>query len=259
VLSILVSNVARVAGDIYLWSTYEFGMVEIDDGLAGTSSIMPQKKNPHSVERVRGLAGLSVGWLASVLGAMRSASSSDLEFLFAGDPTRDNVRATLSVLEIMRATLDTLILHDDVMHERAGVYWSTASNLADEMVRHANISFRTAHHVVGRLVRNAVSAGLGPSEVTSDMVDQAARETIGEPLGLNENIVRESLDAEGFLRTRLTPGSPNPERVLETVDEGDRRQERHVAWVQEKRALTAKARQMLDAAVDKQISALGNK
>ena len=57
-------------------------------------------------------------------------------------------------------TLDTLILHEDVMHDRAGVYWSTASNLADEMVRHANISFRTAHHVVGH--RDAVAeAGAG--------------------------------------------------------------------------------------------------
>ena len=67
VLSILANDVGRLAGDLYVWSTWEFGMIEVEDGMANTSSIMPQKKNPEALERVRGLSGIAVGWLPAVL------------------------------------------------------------------------------------------------------------------------------------------------------------------------------------------------
>lgn len=253
ILSILVNNVGRLAGDFYLWSTYEFGMIEIDDGLAGTSSIMPQKKNPHALERIRGLAGLAIGWLPSYQGVLRNASSSDLTLAFAIDPLGEIAQATLSVLELMRVTLDNLTVKRDVMRERAGAFWSTASNLADELVRHTGISFRTAHHVVGRVVRNALAEGVRPTAVTAAMVDRAARETIGRELHVADEVIRRALDPEGFIYSRVTPGSVHPEAAKATIVDGQQRQASHRSWVVERRERLERARRQLDKAVDRVI------
>jgi argininosuccinate lyase len=248
-LSILINNIARLAGDIYVFSSWEFSMVEIADGLANSSSIMPQKKNPYSVERIRGLAGLSLGWLPAVMGTLRSSHSSDIDLLFGGDPTPEMAQATLDAIELMNVTLDTLIIHEDRMRERAAIFWSTTSDLADEIVRHSDMSFRTAHHVVGRLVRNAVDAGVDPARVTTEMVDQAAEEMIGRKVGLPAEIVRNAFDGESFINTRVTPGSPNPNLVRATVDEGEQRQAAHREWLQEKQAHIDSARAELDRRV----------
>ena len=85
VLSILMSNLGRLAGDLYVWHSWEFGYLEVADGLAGTSSIMPQKKNPHSLERVKALAGQAAGWFAGVMACQHGVVSTDLDFTFADD------------------------------------------------------------------------------------------------------------------------------------------------------------------------------
>lgn len=256
VLSILATNIGRLAGDLYLWSTWEFRMIEIADALAGTSSIMPQKKNPHALERIRGLAGLSIGWLPSLLGATRSASSSELSMAFATEQMPQMARATVSVIELMRVTLETMTVNKEIMRERSGIFWSTTSNLADELVRHTGMSFRTAHHVVGRVVRNAVMAGVGPTEVTAEMVDQAANETIGRPLDLADEIVQQALDPEAFLHSRTTIGSVNPMAVSASILEGRKRQAAHQQWQLEKQDALKSARSTLDRAVDDLISSV---
>jgi argininosuccinate lyase len=245
VLAILMSDLGRLATDLYVWSTWEFRMVEIADGLAGTSSIMPQKKNPHALERIRALSGLSVGWVPAHLGTLRSTSSSDLGMAFAGEQMPHMASSTASAIELLRVTLGSLTVNTDVMRQRAGVFWSTTSNLADELVRHAGISFRTAHHVVGRVVRNAIRDDVPPTGVTGEMVDRAATETIGRPLDLPADIIRRALDPEAFIRTRITEGSVNPDAVAATIEDGSERQAGHREWHERKRRLLDDARHRL--------------
>ena len=71
VLALLMANLGRFATELYVWHSWEFGFIEIEDGLAGTSSIMPQKKNPHALERVKAAAGQAIGWLPTVMGCQR--------------------------------------------------------------------------------------------------------------------------------------------------------------------------------------------
>jgi argininosuccinate lyase len=247
-LALAVTDISRFATDLYVWSTWEFQMIEIADGLAGTSSIMPQKKNPHALERIRSLGGLAIGWVPSILGTMRSASSSDLGLAFAGEQMPMMAKSTVSAVELLRVTLETMRVNESVMEERAGVFWSTTSNLADELVRQTGISFRTAHHVVGRVVRNAIRDGIEPTKVTGAMVDQAAEETIGRSVNLSDQSVNAALDPRAFLWTRATEGSVNPDAVRATVQDGRARQSEHRDWYDEKRALLTKARTTLDDA-----------
>jgi argininosuccinate lyase len=251
VLSILVSNCARLAGDLYLWSTWEFGMVEIDGSLAGTSSIMPQKKNPHALERVRGIGGLALGWLPSILGTLRTVSSSDLDLHFAPDPTFQMGRETIAAIELLRATLDTLTIKPDTMSSRAGVYWTTASNLADSLVRERDLPFRAAHGVVGRLVRNCVEAGIGPEGVTGAMVDRAARETLGRALGLSDETVQAALDYRSFIANLRSLGSAKPSEVRNDIAAETLRQQEHERWSNGKRERIAGADRELATAISR--------
>lgn len=249
VLSILVNNCARLAGDLYLWSTWEFGMVEIDDALAGTSSIMPQKKNPHSLERIRGLAGLSIGWLPSVLGTLRSSSSSDLDLHFSPDPIAGMGRDTLGAIELLRVSLETLTVSEEIMASRAGVYWTTASNLADTIVRECDLSFRMAHGVVGRLVRSCVHAGVGPEGVTAEMLDRAAEEALGRALGIADEVVRASMDPRAYIESLQSLGSARPAEVMRDIEVENGRQEEHGRWLAAKQEQRAGAERELAAAV----------
>ena len=247
-LSLLVANVARPAFDLYVWSTYEFGMVEVPDGLAGTSSIMPQKKNPHSLERIIGVGGVSIGWLPAILGATRGTSS-DLSLTFAAPDIGEMFEQANGSVRLLGATLEGLIIRADRMRARAAENWSTASNLADALVREAGISFRAAHQVVGRTVRQAIEAGHGPRDVRASDVDRAAAETIGTELHLPDESVRDALDADAFIASRVTLGGPQPAAVRSLIEAARESQAEHGRWCSEKRgAVEAAATRRLDAA-----------
>ncbi|HEX6207543.1 MAG TPA: argininosuccinate lyase [Actinomycetota bacterium] len=249
VLSILVNDVGRIAGDLYLWSTWEFAFVEIDDSLAGTSSIMPQKKNPHALERVRGLAGRSIGWLPATLGMLRSVSSSDLDLLFGEELTNEAARDTISVLALTHASLETIVFKTDVMRERAGVYWSTAANLADEVVRATGLPFRSVHGMVGRLVRLAIERSLAPEDVNAALLDEAAEQVLGRPLGVPDDLVRGALDPVGAVQGLVTTGSAHPDAALAQIATARGYEVEHQAW------LEAKDRQLSDAAAELALAA----
>ena len=250
VLSLMLSNIGRLAADLYVWSSWEFGMVEIDDALAGSSSIMPQKKNPNALERVRGLCGSSLAWFPAVVGTLRSASSSDLDLHFGGDRTNEMRETTVAVLELMRSVLTTLSVKTDIMHERAGASWSTATNLADEVVRRTGISFRSAHRVVGRMVRNALEEGIGYRDITAFHLDSAAEQTLGQSLGLSDEVVAHYLEPVGAVGALVTPGSAHPDAVRVTLEQARARQARHRRWWEDQTERVASARQALRAAVD---------
>jgi argininosuccinate lyase len=245
VLALLMSNLGRFATDLYVWSSWEFGFVEVADGLAGTSSIMPQKKNPHALERVKGLAGQAIGWLPTIMGAQRTVLCTDLDLAFADDLVSLYGDATVGALRLMGETLRTLIVHREVMAARAGAFWSTASHLADELVRRHDLPFRTAHHVVARFVRDAIARGQGPADAAPELLTEALRGLAGVDVAISATDLRQMLDARHFVESRVTDGSVNPHHVLAHVTEAEA-------------ALAAHARQHADrvARVERAVDAL---
>ena len=136
------------------------------------------------------------------------------------------------------------------MQSRAGIFWTTAANLADVIVRETDLSFRTAHRAVARLVRNAIQQGIGPDGATAAMLDEAAEETIGRALNLSDEIVLRALDPAGAVQGLVTPGSANPVWVQATIDTAQERQQAHRLWYQEKRDLVDQARATLTTEVN---------
>jgi argininosuccinate lyase len=230
VLALLMSNLGRFATDLYVWSSWEFSFVEVADGLAGTSSIMPQKKNPHALERVKALAGQAAGWLPSMMAAQRGVLSTDLDAMFGDDTVAEAVRATRAGLRLLAEAVRTLWVRADVMAERAGIFWSTASNLADELVRRFDLPFRTAHHVVGRFVKYATDVNQGPANASADLFRRAAREMAGREIELGTVDLRRILDPRAFVESRVTEGSASPRHTADHTGRLTEATDAHAAW-----------------------------
>lgn len=230
-LALAVTNLGRIAADLYIWSTTEFGLIEVADEFAGTSSIMPQKKNPEPFERVIALAGVAAGWPASALGVVRGVTSSDLGHGFVGSDLPDMAAPTASAARLLAATLETMQIRDDRGRQLVTDDWSTASALADLIVKATDLSFRQAHQIVGRTVRNALTEEIRPSDVDAAYVSRAAGEVLGIELELADADIRRALDPDEFIASRTTVGSPNSDQVTRALDNAVARQRKHRDWL----------------------------
>jgi argininosuccinate lyase len=165
-----------------------------------------------------------------MMSCQRSVLSTDLDATFGDDLITPAVEIAVGSLRLLAESLRTLTVDRAVMAERAGAFWSTTSHLADELVRRFDLSFRTAHHIVARFVRDSIGAGHRPAEAMAEVLDRAAHETIGRALGLSAADLRAVLDARRFLDTRLSEGGVAPVRVREHAEAMGRTLSAHERW-----------------------------
>ncbi|OGN92646.1 MAG: argininosuccinate lyase [Chloroflexi bacterium RBG_13_50_10] len=164
--AIMMMHLSRLAEEIVLWSSAEFGFVELDEACATSSSIMPQKKNPDVVELARGKTGRVYGNLLSLLTVMKGLPlaynrdmQEDKEGLF------DTVDTLLSTLEVLSSVIKTLKINTTRMQQVMSGSYILATDLADYLVK-KGLPFRQAHSIVGKLVQYAVSKNKGFQELS---------------------------------------------------------------------------------------------
>ena len=198
-------HLSRLAADLTLWGTAEFGFVEFSDAFATGSSIMPQKKNPDVAELVRGKSGRLYGNLVAVLTTMKGlplAYNSDMQE--DKEPFFDSVDTLDGVLGVLPPLLAALTFRVDRMRRAAGEDFSTATDLADYLVR-KGLPFRQAHEVVGRVVRHAIDRGRTLTDLRPD--ELAAFSPLVGP------DVIEALTVDASLRARAVTGGTAPAAV----------------------------------------------
>ena len=205
----------RIAQDFYVWATPEFGLIEFPDSVAGTSSIMPQKKNPVVVEYLKGKTSHLIGLLTAAMSAVKGT-----HFTHSGDGNRESMRSfwesadeCARCLALFKLVIDSARPIEPNMLRKAQSDFSTATDLADALVRESNLSFREAHHVVGAVVRQALNANLPADAITAEMVNAAATEQTGRPIQLSAESVRICLDPAASVASRSTLGGPAPTLV----------------------------------------------
>ncbi len=210
---------SRIAQDFYVMVSHEFQTIEFPDRVTGTSSIMPQKKNPVVLEHLKGKAGHLLGLYVNSAVALKGTN-----FTNTIDGNREGMRAVWEAgsemghcLPLFDLVVSTARPNAALMAMRVKQDFASATDLADLMVREASLSFREAHHVVGGVVRAAMDRKLDASEITTEMVDQAAVDVTGHPLGLPAERVRESLDPAASVAARTVPGGPAPKAAEASV------------------------------------------
>ena len=215
-LATLASNIARVADSLIVWSTSEFDMVDLPDGYAYTSSIMPQKRNPgYFLESVRARSARVTGALMGVLATLKGttfAQSRDTSFEITV-PAFDAFRETAAMVNVMRGVIDALIAKPERMQENCAREFSGATEVANAIVRERGLPFRSAYKVVATLVRYAADRKLRPADVTPALIDEAAVEVLGHGVGLSDAMVRDALDPARNVEMKQTVGGPSKASV----------------------------------------------
>jgi argininosuccinate lyase len=203
-------HLSRLAADLSLWATAEFGFVEIADGFATGSSIMPQKKNPDVAELIRGKSGRLYGNLVAVLTTMKGLPltyNSDMQE--DKEPLFDSVDTLDAILTVLPPMLATLSFRPERMRRAAGENFATATDLADYLVRRG-LPFRQAHEVVGRIVRHGLDQGRDLLALSVDEMRQFS-ELIGGD-------VVDAISVEASLRARAATGGTAPDAVRASLE-----------------------------------------
>ncbi|WP_420407386.1 argininosuccinate lyase [Hoeflea sp.] len=165
--AICATHMSRLAEEIVIWSTPQFGFVRLSDAFSTGSSIMPQKKNPDAAELVRAKTGRINGSLIALLTVMKGlplAYSKDMQ------EDKEQVFDAAASLELSIAAMTGMVrdmeIREENMRAAAGAGYSTATDLADWLVREAGLPFREAHHVTGRAVALAESRDAGLEDLS---------------------------------------------------------------------------------------------
>jgi argininosuccinate lyase len=208
--AICATHLSRLAEEIVLWVTPQFGFVRLSDRWTTGSSIMPQKRNPDAAELVRGKTGRVIGALMALLTLMKG-----LPLTYAKDMQEDKQQIfdAADTMELSLAAMTGMIADLTPVPERmaaaAGVGYATATDLADWLVRTLGIPFREAHHLTGRLVAEAERRKCGLEDLPLEAM-QAVEPRIAKA-------VYGVLGVENSVRSRTSFGGTAPERVAEQV------------------------------------------
>lgn len=201
----------RFAQDMYVWGTQEFGLIRFPDSIAGTSSIMPQKKNPVAVEYLKASSGEVIGGVTAMFAILKGG-----HFSHAGDTGRSSLaplwpslRLAGNALSIACLVADRIEPCVEVMRQRAAAGFSTATDLADRLVREG-LSFRDAHHVVADLVRDALQRGLSAGDIGHAEVTGAIGRVLGCSLDVAEEAIIKALDPRLSVEARISLGAASP-------------------------------------------------
>lgn len=217
-LSMLASTMSKICEELILWSTFEFGVVEISYAYSSTSSIMPQKKNPDVAEIARGKSAILTGELMTILTILKALPYSYNRDLQEITPhlwnSVDNAKEMLSMVQGMLTTIE---VNKERAAELAKSNFATATELADILVREKNMPFRTAHKIVGRMVTEALENKIALDDIDSKFLDNVAREVMGKSLDLNDASIRKALDPYENVKARTVIGGSSPEAVEEAI------------------------------------------
>lgn len=219
VLATLTQGVSRLADDLFLWSTTEFAMVELPDRYCGTSSIMPQKKNPDGLEDLKSISARAMGAVATVMAAEKGPTGFPIMERRSSQVTLWDIGRDIGVrLASMPALLRDLKVFDGRMLELSGANWAQVTDLASALVRERDMSWRTAHQIVAVLVRQCKEAGLPPSRATSKHLDQAAKTLEHNPPELPSAVFAEAMNPAAFVKRRALLGGPAPSAVTRELE-----------------------------------------
>ena len=215
-------DLSRQAEDVIVWSTPEFGFVQIDDAYSTGSSIMPQKKNPDIAELARGKSGRVVGNLAGLLATLKGLPlgyNRDLQE--DKEPVLDTVDTLETLLPAFTGMVATMRFDTERMAALAPGGFSLATDVAEWLVREG-VPFREAHELAGACVRRCEELGVELHELTDAQ--------LGEVSPLLRAEVREVLRVEGSIRSRDARGGTAPDRVADQLAELRQRAAEHRAW-----------------------------
>ncbi|OYT68145.1 MAG: argininosuccinate lyase [Candidatus Wolframiiraptor sp. EX4484-121] len=218
IASILATFLSRISEDLIIWSSSEFGYVELPDKLASPSSIMPHKKNPCVLELVRARAGRVCGLLTASLMELKGVPTGynrDLQ-----DQKRlifEALKEVQTILRIFSKVVKEARFEAGRIYEIISGSYAPAIDLAESMVKHLGISVREAHMIVGEIVRRLVDEGVEIKDLDLEMIREVSRRVLGRDVDVPEEVLEVVKDPLMAVARRRTLGSPNPGEISKMI------------------------------------------
>jgi argininosuccinate lyase len=190
--SICAMHLSRLAEELILWSSAQFGFITMSDAFSSGSSIMPQKRNPDAAELVRAKTGRIFGALSNLLTVMKGLSLAyNKDMQEDKEPVFEAAEQLMLCVQAMRGMMEGVAFHREVMKSAATTGYSTATDLADWLVRELGMPFRNAHHVTAQIVKVASEKNVRLDELTlaeMQTIDASITESVFEVLSVEKSV-----------------------------------------------------------------------
>jgi argininosuccinate lyase len=217
VLSIIAVDITRLAEDLIIWSTPEFSLIELPDEFCSTSSIMPQKKNPDALEVIRARMSHIIGNFTICTLTLKSLPSSyNLDFQEITPKLWESLDKLKTSLDMMSKLIENCEPNKTL--KNSVLTFSTSTELVNVLVRKYNVPFRTAHKIVGALVRRLIEQKLSLANTNPEMLQETAKKTVGLALTISADDLKTALDYTSFLESHKVKGGPAPTEVKRMIE-----------------------------------------
>lgn len=243
---------SRVGNELETWTCFDWNMIEVDDSLADTSSMMPQKKNACTFEQTRGALADVMACYNDVVCRMHSTQYGDtIEVQAACERVMPTLKKIGWIIDIFNKSVDTLIVKPDIMLRYAQEGFSTVTELVPILYRQAQIPPRVSHAIIGRAVRHVWEAGQTAKAINAALLRQIAKEITDIPLNLTDEQITDALDARHFVNAHTSQGGVAPAEVKRMIDERHPRLSKALSRQEtRKQRLELAHRQLWEAAAD---------
>ncbi|MBE3117059.1 argininosuccinate lyase, partial [Candidatus Bathyarchaeota archaeon] len=249
-LTLAAVNLSRLAEDLIIWSSPEFGTVELPDEFTSTSSIMPQKKNPEVLEVIRARASYVLGDYVAATAALKSLPSTyNLDFqeitpkLWA---SIDNLSGSLSIFAKLMPNLKV----STNVESKAAAGFVGATELANMLVRKYNVPFRTAHMISGAVVKALLDSKQTLLDATPQLLEKVAQDSAGLRLAVKVEDIVECTNPRKIIETYKVQGGPSPVEVERALTQRNKNLLLEQKKVSELKQELAKSESKLETIVD---------
>ncbi|KAK5991428.1 Argininosuccinate lyase [Cladobotryum mycophilum] len=249
-LSFVMYHLNDLATDLHIWSTNEFGFVQLPESYSATSSIFPQKRNPVTLEVIKFAAGPSTAWFSSTMATFRGEGTGDHKVHGSPYQLDSALDTTSNMLILAGKIIGALEIKETRIKQVLADSWSTTNNLADSLMQNHGLSIRQAHKVVARLVRKCKDNEIRRKDITSELLSESSFEVLGQDVDMTHEDLHLALDPESFVQTRVSAGGVGPLEVKRLIESGEEMLFENRQWVQRRREKMAKAQATLDDAID---------
>lgn len=232
--SLMSVNISRMAEDMYFWSTFENGILEIEGEIAICSSIMPQKRNPCTLEYARGKAGTTIGGLNAALFTLKGVPyTNNMDIFEVASAYFSSIRE----LKMQITAITQSIKHSKLRRERAvkqaGENLCTVTSLADYWVNKYGISFTDAHDIVGNIVAIILENKTLIAGITPELVKNESKKTLGWEIEMTHEELRSVLDPTLNVESKTGVGGPSKESLTVMIEHGKKTMLSERAWIDE--------------------------
>jgi argininosuccinate lyase len=253
-LTICAVNVSRIAQDLIIWSSPDFGIVELPESFTFTSSIMPQKKNPDVLEVLRARMNNVSGNLFASTGTMMALPSGyNLDFQEITPKLWDSIQTVAASAHMLSELVQNLEIKRNVF-EKQILKFATTTELANVLVKNYSIPFRTSHKIVGAVVKELLDNNLTLSDLTPEQLNKTGQECAEIILDVKLADIKQATDPKKFVESHRTKGGPAPAEVKRMLNNRKQLTEQTKTTLTNKKGDLAAADIKLDIAIKRCLS-----